>query len=215
MPQPVFDPNKIAYYEKAGWEAYYDRNWPRAFWLLVKLNRTQFRMSRWTAVTAALDTVRASLAFAPIDNDVPEARRHIEKFFEKARRSLNIKASASTLAEREIDYWLIHRELALQRQQAPHEDNLEPLVQSLANLHAALFDSTPAAMRRSAERRALAMKAVDRITGNYSTDVAADWQETEEYLRQAYRAVEAARSQVEGVTRPEWNKHGQEKHGRE
>lgn len=206
MPQPAFDPDKIAYYEKAGWEAYYDRKWPRAFWLLVKLNRTQFRMSWWMALAAALDTIRASLAFAPIDNDAPEARRHIEKFFEKARRSLDIKASASILAEREISYWLVHRELALQRQPPPHEDNMEPLVQVLTNLHAALFNSTPAAMRRSAELRALAMKAVDRITGNYSTDVAADWQETEEYLRQAYRAVEAARGSITGAA--ETGKHG-------
>ncbi len=45
-----FNPKQIAYYEKAGWEAYYDRNWPRAFWLLVQLNRAQFHMSRLTAL---------------------------------------------------------------------------------------------------------------------------------------------------------------------
>lgn len=192
-PQPAFNPGRVAYYEKAGWQAYYDRNWPRAFWLLVQLNRNQFHMSWWTAVTAALDTVRASLAFAPVDNDVAKARRHIEEFFKKAQRTLDIKADASMLAELEIDYWIVHRELALQRQQPPHEGDLEPMIQSLTSLHAALFNATPAAMRRSAELRALAAQTVDGITGKYSTDVAADWQRVEEYLRQAYRAVEAAR----------------------
>jgi hypothetical protein len=47
-------------------------------------------------------------------------------------------------------------------------------------------------MRTSAELRARAAVAVDRITGNYSTDVAADWQEVERLLQQAYRAVQAA-----------------------
>ena len=49
-------------------------------------------------------------------------------------------------------------------------------------LHAALFGATIAAMHSSAQARALAAVAVDRITGQYSTDVAADWQEV-------YRAV--------------------------
>ncbi len=31
--------------------------------------------------------------------------------------------------------------------------------------------------------------AVDWITGGYSKDVAADWREVEEFLRQAYRAL--------------------------
>ena len=194
IPQPAFDPDKVAYYEKAGWEAYYDRNWPRAFWLLVKLNREEFRMSWLTAVSAALDTVRATIAFAPMDNDVPTAIGYVERFYEKARRSLGITAGARVLAELEMEYWIVHRELALARLQPPHEGNLEPMVQSLARLHAALFNATPAAMRSSAELRALAAQAVDRITGKYSTDVAADWGQVEEYLRQAYRAVAACRN---------------------
>lgn len=184
-----FDPDKVAYYEKAGWEAYYDRNWLRAFVLLVRLNREEFRMGRLTAVRAAIDTVRASRAFAPVDNNIPEAQAHIQKFFEKARPGLAIAASAQRLAELEIKYWIVHRQLALRRIQNHNDHNLEPMVQSLANLHAALFNSTAANMRESAEYRALAAKAVDRITGNYSKNIAADWQEVETYLQQAYRSV--------------------------
>ena len=40
MPQtPVLDPDRVAYFERAGWQAYYDRNWPRVFWLMVQLNQ--------------------------------------------------------------------------------------------------------------------------------------------------------------------------------
>lgn len=186
-----FDPHKVAYYEKSGWQAYYDRNWPRAFWLLVKLNREQFRMSWLTALTAALGTVRASIAFAPLDNDIPKAKAHIEQFYEKARRSLDIKAEAGQLAELEMNYWLVHRQLAQQRSQTPEEDDIEPMIQALAALHAALFNATPEVMRPSAELRALAAKTVDDITAKRSTDVAADWQRVEDYLQQAYQAVRA------------------------
>ncbi|HYN88146.1 MAG TPA: hypothetical protein VER55_06430 [Ardenticatenaceae bacterium] len=185
-----FDPDKVAYYEKAGWEAYYDRNWPRAFRLLVQLNREQFRMSWPTAILAALDTVRASMAFAPLDkSDVPTATRHVRKFYEKARRSLGITSDATTLAELEMDYWVVHRQLAIRRQQNPADQDIEPLIQSLARLHAALFNATVEQMRPSAEYRALANKTVDEITGKRSTNVAEDWRTVERYLQQAYRAV--------------------------
>ena len=64
MPQSLYyDPAQVTYYEKAGWEAYYDRNWTASFWLLVQLNRALFGMPWFTAVSAALDTVHASRIF--------------------------------------------------------------------------------------------------------------------------------------------------------
>ncbi len=188
----VQEPEMVARYETAGWEAYYDRNWPRAFWLLVRLNRRAFRMSWFGALAAALDTVRASIAFAPLqDNDLPRARRHLARFYARARRAAGIAAEAQTLAELELDYWIVHRELALRRQADPQDYDIEPLITSLANLHAALFDATPEAMRLSAEWRARAARAVDGITGGYSPDVAEDWRRVEDYLQKAYRAVRA------------------------
>jgi len=184
-----FNPEQVAYYEKAGWEAYYDRHWTRTFWLLVQLNREQFRMPWWTALTAALDTVRASMAFAPIDNDVPKAQHFLERFFAKARRSMDIAAPAQRLAALEMTYWIVHRQLAIRRQRDQADDNIEPMVQALTELHAALFATTPTQARTSAEYRALAAQTVDRITGGYSTDVAADWRTVEAYLRRAYQAI--------------------------
>jgi hypothetical protein len=189
--QPLaFNPERVAHYEKAGWQAYYDRNWPKAFWLLVRGNRELFRMAWPRALSAALDTVRASIAFAPLeDNDVPTAQRHMASFYQKARRSVDIAADAPTLARLEMDYWVVHRRLAIERKEQPDRDNHEPLVESLAALHTALFGGSEAVMRRSAEWRAAAAVAVDRITGNYSADVAADWLEVERCLREAYRLV--------------------------
>lgn len=186
----VGDPDIVAYYEKEGWEAYYDRNWPRALWLLVRLNHEAFGMSWVDALAAALDTVRASIAFAPLEgNDIPKATRYMARFYERARRTLDISADAQTLAALELDYWIVHRELAIRRKQNREDDDIEPMVGSLAALHAALFNATPQAMRLSAEWRARAAEAVDRITGKYSDDVDEDWRRVEAYLQNAYRAV--------------------------
>jgi len=197
MPQnPKLDPNRVAYFESAGWRAYYDRNWPRVFWLMVQLNREEFRMSLPTALAASVDIVRASIAFAPVDNDVPGATAHLRRFYDKARRSAGLGADAQTLAALEMDYWVVHRKLAQARKQAPdHTGDIEPMVASLARLHAALFDAPPEAIRRSAELRALAAVTVDRITGGYSTDVAVDWRQVEAYLLEAYRAVQGRNEQ--------------------
>jgi hypothetical protein len=54
-------------------------------------------------------------------------------------------------------------------------------------LHAALFKAPPAAIHRSAELRAQAAVAVDRITGKYSTDEVADWHEVEQKPREGMR----------------------------
>jgi len=184
-----FNPHKVAHYEKSGWEAYYDRDWLRAFKLMVALNREEFHMSLLTAVGAAIDIVRASMAFAPVDNNVLKATKHLRRYYEKARRTANLQADPATLARLEMDYWVVHRNLAIERIQQPNLENITPMVESLNNLHAALFGISGEAARRSAELRALAAKAVDRITGRYSADVEADWRQVETYLQQAYQAV--------------------------
>ena len=196
----TFLAEKVAHYEKSGWEAYYDRNWVRAFLLLVKLNREAFHMSLPTALSAALDTVRATIAFAPLEgNDIRGATQYLVRFFEKARRSMDIEADADQLAELEMDYWIVHRRLAIQRLQAPDVDNIEPMIASLTRLHVALFKGSPEAMRRSAEWRARAAETVDRITGNYSDDVASDWERVESYLCNAYRTIQRDAEKQEDV----------------
>ena len=185
----AFHPDRVAYYEAAGWRAYYDHRWLRAFWLMVRLNREEFRMPPPSALAATVDIVRASIAFAPVDNDVPEAARFVRRYYERARRSARFQAEAQAVAGLEMKYWVVHRELAVQRKKQPELDNTGPMVEALADLHAALFDISPQAARPSAELRALAAKTVDRITGRYSTDVAGDWRQVESYLQQAYRAV--------------------------
>ena len=154
------------------------------------MNREQFCMPLPTAIAGAIDIVRASIAFAPVDNDIPAATAQLHSFYEKARRARGLQADAKTLAALEMDYWIVHRQLAVARKGAPdHAGDITPMVDSLAKLHAALFTAPPAAIRRSAELRAEAAAAVDRITGGYSTDIPGDWQRIEQLLGQAYGSL--------------------------
>ncbi len=190
MADRSFDAERVAYFESAGWRAYYDRDWLRVLGLIVQLNREQFGMSWPNAILASVDVVRASLAFAPVDNDIPKATRHLADYYAKARRAAGISADAETLAALEMNYWVIHRRLANERKAAPdHKGDLTPMVDALASLHKTLFDLTPEVARRSAEMRAAAAARVDRITGGYAEDVQADWRQIEVELKAAYKMI--------------------------
>lgn len=191
-PRARFDPQLVGYYEKAGWEAYYDRQWLRVLWLMVALNHAQFGMAWPNAVWAARDVVRASVAFAPLENDLAATKRWLTRFYAQARHAVGIQADADTLAALELEYWVVHRRLARARSAGVGGD-IGPMVDSLAALHAALFDSTRERMLVSAQLRALAAAAVDEITSRRSRDVAADWQRIEGYLMQSYQAAQVMR----------------------
>lgn len=194
------EPDRLAALETAGWAAYYARDWPGVLWLMVQTNRTQFCMGWGEAVAAALDVVQAAAAFAPVDNDIPAATAHLARFYAKARTAANLTTDAATLAALEMDYWIVHRTLANERKAAPgHTGDVEPMVAALERLHAALFDAPPDALRQSAAARAQAAVTVDRITGGYSDDVAADWRAIERDLRAAYTAVAASRVTAQGA----------------
>jgi hypothetical protein len=184
-----FRPDRVARFEAAGWRAYYDRAWIRAFLLMVRLNREEFRMSLLTSVAAAIDIVRASMVFAPAENDVFKAAEHIRRFYAKARSSAGIDVDAEALAGLEMDYWIVHRELAKQRMRDHKLNNHKPMVEALVKLHRALFNTSARSIRLSAEQRALAAVAVDRITGRYSDDVEGDWARVEAHLTEAYGAL--------------------------
>ena len=194
--------DRIARIETELWEAYYNRQWLREFRLLIAMHREFFGMGGLTAVAASYDAARAAIAFAPVEgNDIPKVRRFLLRYYEKVRRALNCEASADDLAERELDYWVVHRHVASRRLTEinagrpvddPPPDEIEPVVEAFARLHAGLFNSTDEVMRESAVHRARATAVVDRISGRYSPDVPGDWLRVEELLRLAYRAIEEA-----------------------
>jgi hypothetical protein len=191
-PRPSFDmsgfnPAAIAYYETEGWRAYYDRNWLRAFGLMVHLSDSQFHIPFPRSFLAVYHIIRASVAFVPRDHDLVVVRHHLGQFYCIAADANRGAFDPHTVAELELRYWVIHRELA-----ATPEADKRPLVECVAALHAALFGRTSADLWESAVSRVAAANAVDQITSRRSLDPAADWELVESSLRRAYQQVKSA-----------------------
>ena len=182
-----FVPEMIAYYETEGWRAYYDRNWLRAFGLLVHLCESQFHIPFPRSFLAVYHVIRASIAFVPTDHNLEIVLHHLERFYRIAAAANHSAFDPHLVAQLELQYWVIHRRLA-----ATPEADKRRLVACVAALHGALFGCPPAELWASAESRVEAASAVDRITSRRSNDVTADWVHVAASLRRAYQQVKQA-----------------------
>ncbi len=182
-----FDPDRVAYFETEGWRAYYDRKWPRLLRLLVTMSHEQFGIPWPQAVAAAYYVTRASAAWVPLDHDEAKVLRYYEAFYRLARRYSGLSFDPKRVAKLELKYNDDHRRLV------DAEDKTE-LLQTLVDLHAALFGLSAEQVAESAAHRLAALTAVDRITRKRSTDVAADWREVYEELQRCYRSIAAVGS---------------------
>lgn len=178
-----FDPDRVAYFEASGWRAYYDHKWLRMLGLIVGLCQEQFHIPFPVSLLAAYYTTRASVAWVPVDHDEQKVLAFLEKFYRLARHYSNLKFDPVHVAALELQYFDVHRRLA-------GEADKSKFVQTLIDLHSAIFDLSPEQVRASAEWRVQAASTVDLITSKTSTDVEGDWVKLEEYLRRCYRSIQ-------------------------
>jgi hypothetical protein len=186
-----FDPDRVAYFEAAGWRAYYDRDWAKLFRLMVQLCQEQFRIPFPRSLQAAYHVARATAAWVPENHDVRKVRDQYERFYRLARRYSGLTFDPRHVAALEVAYNDVHRRLSGQ------PDKL-PFVRTMTNLHSALFGIPPALARESAELRVLAGNVVDQITSKRSLDIEADWRLLEDYLRGCYRSLQRAMAVASG-----------------
>src|SRR2546429_4048010 len=100
-----FDPERVAYFEAAGWRAYYDHKWLKMLLLLVRLCQEQFHIPFPMSLIAAYYTTRASLAWVPIDHDGHKVQAYLEKFYRVARRYSGLVYDVSRVAALELQYF--------------------------------------------------------------------------------------------------------------
>ena len=187
----LFDPERLAYLETAGLRAYYDHKWFLMLRLVLQLMHEQFGLSWLRSVQAAYYTTRASIAWAPKDNNPAATRLYIRKFYKCAAKYGSLASfDPRRVADLEFIYWDLHR-----RYSGKPEGEKEPYVSCLEDLHSALFSLPPGSVRESAVERAHGTDAIDLITGKRSTDVEADWRRAETHLSKAYRSVVTLMSQ--------------------
>ncbi|HLF77184.1 MAG TPA: hypothetical protein VJB57_06785 [Dehalococcoidia bacterium] len=176
------NPERVAYYEAEGWRAYYDRKYLRLLRLLVSLCHEQFSMPWPRALLGSYYATRASVAWIPLNHDEAKVLHYYEKFYRLARRYSGLVFDPARVAGLELRYNDDHRRLIGTEDKAP-------LLQTLVDLHSALFGISPEEARESAEWRLRALNTVDGITGKTSTDVAGDWRKLEAELVRCYSSI--------------------------
>jgi hypothetical protein len=177
-----FNPERVAYFEATGWRAYYDHKWIHMLRLIVGLCQEQFRIPFPMSLLAGYYTTRASAAWVPADHDEQKILRYLEKFYRLARRYSGLTFDPSRVAALELEYFDVHRRLA-------GNSEKDEFLQTLIDLHTAIFGLSSEQVKESAEWRLLAATTVDLITSHSSSDVEGDWVKLEEYLRRCYRSI--------------------------
>lgn len=181
-----FNPERVAYFEAEGWRAYYDHKWFKMLRLIVALCQEEFHIPFPMSLLAAYYTTCASIAWVPLDHDVRKVQRYLEKFYGVARRYSGLRFNVKYVAALELEYFDVHRRLS------SVEGEKSEFVETLVELHSALFGLPPEQVRESAELRVLAADSVDRITSRTSSDVEGDWTKLEDYLQRCYASIERA-----------------------
>lgn len=179
----TFNPDRVAYFEAAGWRAYYEHRWFKMLRLIVGLCQEQFSIPFPLSLRAGYYTTRASAAWVPVDHDEQKILAYLEKFYRIARHYSGLKYEPSRVAVLELQYFDVHRRLSGN----PEKDEF---LQTLVDLHSAIFGLSAEQARESAEWRLLAANTVDLITSKTSTDIEDDWKKLEEYLRRCYRSIQ-------------------------
>jgi hypothetical protein len=186
--KPLFDPDRLAYLEVVGWRAYYDKDWPKMLKLLVTLTREQFGFTRLRALQGAYYALRASIAWKPVDHDLRKVRRYLRKFYLLAHRyGTPFGFDPRDVADKELRYWMVSRQYS----STPWRED-SPLIDTMTDLHAALFNITTEAAHPSGFGRARCLHVVGSIATGRSTDKERDWALSEDYLREGYRSLLAA-----------------------
>lgn len=177
------NPDRVAHFEAAGWRAYYDRQWIKLLRLVVGLCQEQFHIPFPMSLLAAYYVTRASIAWVPLDHDERVVQQYYEKFYRLARRYSGLTFDPARVGALELQYNDVHRRLS------GKPDKTE-FIETMTQLHSAIFGISPAQARESAELRVLANNTVDLIASKTSTNPEADWAKLEDYLRQCYRSIQ-------------------------
>jgi hypothetical protein len=178
------NPVHIAHYEATGWRAYYDHQWLKMLRLIVALCQEEFHIPFPMSLLAAYYTTRASIAWVPVEHDERKVLDYLEKFYRVARRYSGLQFDPVHVAQLELQYFEVHRRLV-------DASDKSEFVQTMVELHSALFGISQRQAQKSAELRVVAANIVDLITGKKSTDPESDWAKLEEYLRQCYASIQS------------------------
>jgi hypothetical protein len=181
-----FDPDRLASLELAMWKAYYRRQGPRLFRLLVRANREQAQIGWLRAIAAAFwlawPAIRFGRATGDYDRYAPEIAR--------GYRLLGLPPSVDVeeVARRELRWWVVRREIGLAAGSAAGD--------AITALYASIYSVPEAAVAEAGRLRGLAAEVRDRgatADPEGPTGLGLDyWPEVGRLLHESYRRLRAA-----------------------
>jgi hypothetical protein len=151
----AFSPEQLASLEQAAWEAYYYRQWPRLFWLMLRVMRDQFGLSWAQALYAASLNTQAQLIFARQGDQGGAAEAAMRRFYTLVREPLGAGYDPDRAAAAELRWWVVHR------RRHDYPDSSE-LVKAMTALYAEVYGLPEAAVEAAARGRVRAVEVSDQ-----------------------------------------------------
>jgi len=181
-----FDADRLADLETGMWKAYYRRQPARLFGLLVKAVREQADATWPRALAASLFWTKAAAQFARSTGDYDRFAPDIARGY----RLLGLPPSvdAQEVAQRELRWWVVRREIGLAAGQAAGD--------AITQLYAALYELPESAVAEAGRLRGEAAEVRDRgATDDPDGSTgrgAAYWPGVARLLRESYRELKRA-----------------------
>ncbi len=188
----VFDPDRLAELELGMWQAYYGKDKPRLFTLLVRMLREQYHYSWQTAVRAAFYWARAAATFGDATGDYERVLPDLEAGYAIARAWTGASFDAKAAARAELSWWVARRDPASGTGAAKNR----VVAARMTELYALVYGEPAARVAEAARLRVEAADLRDRGADavDFSRDPHAtiDWKGVSWILHQSYRALHEA-----------------------
>ena len=173
-----FDADRLASLETRMWQAYYAKERPRLFLLLVTTLHEQYHYPWATATLEAFHLARAASRFAGLTENYDAVLPDLEAAYDRARSWTGSTFDARAVARAELAWWEARR--------VPGRNSPEQVGQLIAAEYALLYESSAEAMATAAFLRARAGAMRDAGAAN------PDWDAVGRVLRESYRELRLA-----------------------
>src|SRR5882757_11576154 len=107
----AFDPAAMAQLETAMWRDYYERHYPRLFYHLYELSRTQFGFSPLDSFRIALSAAQAAKTFQPTRSrtGADAALPSLVTYYRLLQPAAPVAFDVNETARLELDWWQARR----------------------------------------------------------------------------------------------------------
>jgi len=154
-PLTSFDPEYVGRVEQRAWAAYYLRQWPTLFDLMLRMTRSAFGMSLHQAVYAAYLNTDAQIIWARQGAQDGRAEARMREFYAYVKEPTGGRYDVDRAAKLEVNWWAVHRN----RDQYPDHS---ALAKALADTYAEVYQLPADRLLPAGEARAAAMDLSDQ-----------------------------------------------------